>query len=177
MIHWWGKAYDTKYVSLRYFNAAGAKETGEIGEDHSPETHLIPIILQAALGKREYVTIFGDEYSTKDGTCLRDYIHVEDLADAHVKAYEYLLNGGDSDVFNLGNSAGYSVKEVIEAANKVVGKKINVRIGTKRAGDPAELIASSKKANHILGWTPKKSSIEQIIKDAWNWHNRHPEGH
>ncbi|MEH7124753.1 UDP-glucose 4-epimerase GalE [Bacillus sp. JJ1773] len=177
MIKWWGDAFNASYVSLRYFNAAGAKETGELGEYHLPETHLIPIVLQAALGMREYVTIYGDKYPTKDGTCIRDFIHVEDLAEAHSMALQYLQNGGKSDVFNLGNTAGYSVKEVIRASIEETGKNIKVIVGDRRHGDPAELIACSDKALKILGWKPKKSSIHKIIQDAWNWHIKYPEGY
>ncbi|WNS73819.1 UDP-glucose 4-epimerase GalE [Bacillus sp. DTU_2020_1000418_1_SI_GHA_SEK_038] len=177
MIKWWGDAFDASYVSLRYFNAASAKETGELGEDHLPETHLIPIILQAALGIREYVTVYGDNYPTKDGTCIRDFIHVEDLAEAHLMALRYLQNGGKSDVLNLGNTSGYSVKEVISTSIEETGKNIKVIVGERRSGDPAELIACSDKAFKILGWKPSKSSIRKIIQDAWRWHKKHPEGY
>ncbi|QED48233.1 UDP-glucose 4-epimerase GalE [Cytobacillus dafuensis] len=176
MIKWWGNAYGTHYVSLRYFNAAGAMGTGDIGEDHTPETHLIPIVLQTALGKRDSVTIFGDNFSTKDGTCIRDYIHVEDLAEAHLLALNYLQHGGENNVFNLGSKIGYSVREVIKTAVEVTGENIHVIIGERRKGDPAELVASSEKAEKILGWKPKKM-MNQIIKDAWEWHQRYPEGY
>lgn len=166
-----------RYVSLRYFNAAGAIESGEIGESHKIETHLIPLILQVPLGKRDHITIFGDDYPTPDGTCIRDYIHVLDLADAHILALNYLRNGGKSDIFNLGNGTGFSVKEIITAAEKVVGKKIKTEIGTRRAGDPAQLIASSDKAKKILKWTPQFSDVEKIIATAWNWHKNNPEGY
>lgn len=165
-----------RYVSLRYFNAAGAIESGEIGEDHNPETHLIPLILQVPLKKRDHITIFGEDYPTPDGTCLRDYIHVLDLADAHISALNYLRNGGNSDIFNLGNGTGFSVKEIISAAEKVTGQKIKTEIGARRAGDPAQLIASSDKARKILHWTPKFNDVEKIISTAWNWHKNNPEG-
>lgn len=177
MMKWVAKAHGIKYVSLRYFNVAGARETGEIGEDHDPETHLIPIILQTALGKRPHITIFGDDYDTPDGTCIRDYIHVEDLIDAHLLALYYLNNGGKSDIFNLGSSQGFSVKEMIEAARKVTGKPIPAQIGERRPGDPSILIASSEKARKILGWKPARTSIEKIIEDAWRWHVNHPKGY
>ncbi|MFU0789927.1 UDP-glucose 4-epimerase GalE [Cerasibacillus sp. JNUCC 74] len=177
MMKWVQKAHDIRYVSLRYFNVAGARETGEIGEDHQPETHLIPIVLQTALGKRDHITIFGDDYDTKDGTCIRDYIHVEDLIDAHLLALAYLQRGGHSDVFNLGSSQGFSVKEIIDSARKVTGKEIPAQIGTRRAGDPSILIASSAKAKKVLGWNPARTSITKIINDAWNWHLSHPDGY
>lgn len=166
-----------RYVSLRYFNAAGALESGKIGEDHNPETHLIPLILQVPLGKRDHITIFGEDYPTPDGTCIRDYIHVLDLADAHILALNYLRAGGNSDIFNLGNGKGFSVKEIISAAEKVVGKKIKTEIGERRAGDPAQLIASSDKAKKILHWTPKFADVEKIISTAWNWHKNNPNGY
>jgi len=162
---------------LRYFNAAGAVEDGSIGEDHHPETHLIPLILQVPLGKRDHITIFGEDYPTPDGTCLRDYIHVIDLADAHILALKYLREGGASNVFNLGNGQGFSVKEMIIAAEKVTGQKIKTEMGTRRAGDPAQLIASSDKARKILGWTPQFADVEKIISTAWTWHKNHPNGY
>jgi UDP-glucose 4-epimerase len=177
IMKWVQKAHDIHYVSLRYFNVAGARETGKIGEDHQPETHLIPIVLQTALGKRDHITIFGDDYDTKDGTCIRDYIHVEDLIDAHLLALVYLQRGGHSDVFNLGSSQGFSVKEIIDSARKVTGKEIPAQIGTRRAGDPSILIASSAKAKKVLGWNPARTSITKIINDAWNWHLSHPDGY
>lgn len=176
MIHWVSRANGVRYVSLRYFNAAGAFPDGSIGEDHKTETHLIPLILQVPLGKKNHITIFGDDYDTPDGTCLRDYIHVVDLADAHVLALKYLRNGGESNIFNLGNGKGFSVKEIISAAEKITGKKINFEIGKRRAGDPAQLIASGEKAKKILGWQPKYISIEEIIKTAWTWHKQNPNG-
>ncbi|AEO99767.1 MULTISPECIES: UDP-glucose 4-epimerase GalE [Heyndrickxia] len=177
MMKWCEKAYGIKYVALRYFNVAGARSTGEIGEDHHPETHLIPVVLETVLGKREAITIFGEDYDTKDGTCVRDYIHVEDLIDAHILALQYLQNGGASDVFNLGSSNGFSVKEIVDTVREVTGKGFNVKIGDRRAGDPSTLIASSDKAKRVLGWNPKKTDIRQIIKDAWNWHESHPNGY
>ncbi len=177
MMKWVSKADGVRYVSLRYFNAAGALEDGSIGEDHRCETHLIPLILQVPLGKRDHITIFGDDYDTPDGTCLRDYIHVIDLADAHVLALEYLRKGNESNIFNLGNGKGFSVKEMIEAAKKATGKDIKVEMGTRRAGDPAQLIASSEKARKILGWNPQFTDVEVVIKTAWNWHQKHPNGY
>ena len=174
MIRW---VKNLRFVSLRYFNAAGAIENGSIGEDHKCETHLIPLILQVPLGKRDHITIFGEDYPTHDGTCLRDYIHVVDLADAHILALNYLRNGGDSEIFNLGNGRGFSVKEIISAAEKVTGQKIKTEIGERRAGDPAKLIASSDKAKKILHWTPRFSEVEKIIATAWNWHKNNPDGY
>lgn len=176
MMKWFDLAYGIKYVSLRYFNAAGAFETGEIGEDHYPETHLIPLVLQVPLGKRDKIYIFGDDYSTEDGTCVRDYIHVMDLASAHYKALEYLRKENKSDYFNLGNGNGYSVKEVIETTRKVTGYPIQAEVKERRIGDPAKLIASSEKAKHVLDWKPEFESLEKIIKDAWRWHFNNPEG-
>ncbi|MGE8203446.1 UDP-glucose 4-epimerase GalE [Heyndrickxia sp. NPDC080065] len=177
MMKWCEKAFDLKYVSLRYFNVAGARSTGEIGEDHSPETHLIPVVLQTALGQREAITVFGNDYETEDGTCVRDYVHVEDLIAAHLLALRYLQKGGKSEIFNLGSNQGFSVKEIIETAREVTGHPIPSVIGERRAGDPSKLVASSEKAKRILGWNPQKASIYQIIKDAWNWHSNHPDGY
>ena len=177
MMKWVNLAEGIRYISLRYFNAAGALEDGSIGEDHHPETHLIPLILQVPLGKRDHITIFGDDYDTPDGTCLRDYIHVLDLAEAHILALEHLRKGGESNIFNLGSGKGFSVKEMIEAARKVTGKDIKVEMGERRAGDPAKLIASAEKARKILGWTPKFDDVEIIIKTAWTWHSSHPDGY
>lgn len=176
MLKWSDNAYGIKYTALRYFNAAGAHIDGHIGEDHSPESHLIPIILEVALGKREKIFIFGNDYSTEDGTCVRDYIHVTDLADAHILALERLQNGGDSAVFNLGNGKGFSVKEVIEVVRKVTGRTITVEEAERRAGDPAVLIASSEKAVKELGWKPEYNSLERIIESAWKWHVNNPDG-
>ncbi|MBI5680908.1 MAG: UDP-glucose 4-epimerase GalE [Methanobacterium sp.] len=163
-------AYGLKYASLRYFNAAGADPDCKIGEMHDPETHLIPLILDAADGKREDIKIFGTDYDTPDGTCIRDYIHVTDLADAHILALEYLQNGGKSDVFNLGNGNGFSVKEVIEEARKITGKEIKATEAPRRSGDPPTLIGSSKKAMEILKWKPEYHDLSKIIETAWNWH-------
>ena len=177
MMNWVGKAHNIHYVSLRYFNAAGAIPDGSIGEDHGPETHLIPLILQVPLHKRDHITIFGDDYPTPDGTCLRDYIHVMDLADAHALALQYLREGGESQIFNLGNGKGFSVKEMIEAAEEVTEQKIKAEIGPRRAGDPAQLVASSDKARRVLGWKPKYTDVRAIIATAWEWHKKHPNGY
>ena len=167
-------AYDFKSVCFRYFNAAGADPNGLLGEDHNPETHLIPLVLQTALGKRESVSIFGTDYDTSDGTCIRDYIHVTDLANAHVLGLEYLLKGGDSTVFNLGNGNGFSVQEVIETAKEVTGKEIKVQKCDRRPGDPPILVGSSDKARTILGWHPQYWDLKDILSHAWKWHqNRH----
>ncbi|MFB2896314.1 UDP-glucose 4-epimerase GalE [Aerosakkonemataceae cyanobacterium BLCC-F50] len=165
-------AYDFKSVSFRYFNAAGADPNGLLGEDHNPETHLLPLVLMVALGKRESVSIFGTDYPTPDGTCIRDYIHVCDLADAHVLGLEYLLNGGDSNIFNLGNGSGFSVKEAIDAAREVTGKEIKAVECDRRPGDPPMLVGSSEKARVILGWQPQYGDIKDIITHAWNWHQK-----
>ena len=177
MMKWVSRANGVRYVSLRYFNAAGALPDGSIGEDHAAETHLIPLILQVPTGRRDHITVFGDDYPTPDGTCLRDYIHVVDLADAHVLALEYLRKGGASDIFNLGNGQGFSVKEMIAAAEKATGRSIKVEIGARRAGDPAQLIASSEKARSVLGWKPQFTDVEQVIGTAWRWHEHHPHGY
>jgi UDP-glucose 4-epimerase len=165
-------AYGLKFAALRYFNAAGADESGEIGERHEPETHLIPIVLEAALGKRESITIFGDDYATPDGTCIRDYIHVSDLADAHLAALDHVKNGGASGAFNLGTGVGHSVREVIALAEKISGKKIAITKGDRREGDPASLVASPKRAQEIFGWKATRSSLDRILGDAWRWHSR-----
>mgnify|MGYP005924385199 CR=1 FL=1 len=177
MLKWADNAYGIKFVALRYFNAAGAHISGKIGEDHSPETHLIPIILQTALGQREKMFIFGDDYDTPDGTCVRDYIHVTDLAQAHILAVKYLMEGNESNIFNLGNGVGFTVKEVIETARKVTGKPIKAVEEGRRAGDPAVLIASSEKAKNILDWKPEHADLEEIIASAWKWHSSHPQGY
>lgn len=177
MMKWCDKAYEMKYVALRYFNVAGAEDDGSIGEDHNPETHLIPIVLQTALGKRDHITIFGEDYDTEDGTCVRDYVHVVDLVEAHILAMKYLTHGGESNTFNLGSSQGFSVKEIVETARKVTNKDIKAIIGERRAGDPSKLIASSDKARKILGWNPSRTNIENIIKDAWLWHDTHKNGY
>ena len=162
-------SHNLKYVALRYFNAAGADFEGEIGESHNPEPHLIPIVLHTALGKRENIKIFGDDYETPDGTCIRDYIHVYDLADAHLKALEYLEKGNKSDFFNLGTGDGNSVKELIDKAREITGKNIKAITAERRSGDPAILVADNKKAKEILGWNPKYK-LDDIINSAWNWH-------
>ncbi len=177
MFKWVSLAHGVNFVSLRYFNACGAHKNGKIGEDHSPETHLIPIVLQVANKKRQSVNIFGDDYQTPDGTCIRDYIHVSDLANAHYLALEYLNKGGKSDIFNLGNGLGFSVKEVIEASREVTGDKIPAIVSKRREGDPKTLIASSDKARNILGWQPKYTDLKEIIQTAWMWHKNHPEGY
>jgi UDP-glucose-4-epimerase GalE len=169
-------AHDLAYISLRYFNAAGADPEGEIGEDHKPEPHLIPLVLQTALGQRDAISVFGDDYPTKDGTCIRDYIHINDIAQAHLLALERLLNGYSGGAYNLGNGDGYSVKQVIEIAQSVTGKKIPMKMGVRRAGDPGVLISSSQKAREELGWKPVFPDLEDIIATAWKWHREHPEG-
>jgi len=168
----YSQAYGLKYASLRYFNAAGADPEGELGEDHQPETHLIPLILDAALGIKEDIKIFGTDYPTPDGTCIRDYIHVTDLAYAHLKALQYLKNGGKSDVFNLGNGNGFSVQEVIETARIITKRNIKSVEADRRAGDPPVLVGSSKKAQEILGWHPKYAELDEIVRTAWQWHEK-----
>ena len=177
MFKWTAEAHGLRYVSLRYFNACGADESGTIGEAHNPESHLIPLILQVPNGKRETISIYGTDYDTPDGTCIRDYIHVTDLAQAHILAVQYLNNGGESDIFNLGNGVGYSVREVIETARKITGHPIPATETSRRAGDPARLVASSEKAKSVLGWKPVHDSLEEIIASAWNWHKNHPNGY
>ncbi|WP_096190337.1 UDP-glucose 4-epimerase GalE [Evansella halocellulosilytica] len=177
MLKWSEQAYGIRSVSLRYFNVAGAHMNGHIGEDHQPETHLIPIVLQAAQGQREKIMIFGDDYDTPDGTCIRDYIHVIDLISAHLLALDHLRDGGKSDVYNLGNGNGFSVKEVIETARKVTYQEITAEVAPRRGGDPAQLIASSEKAKQELGWEPKFTSLAEIIESAWKWHQRKPNGY
>ena len=168
-------AYDLKFVALRYFNASGA--TTKCGEHHDPETHLIPNVLSAANGDLPSVSVFGDDYDTPDGTCIRDYIHVADLADAHIRALDHLKNGGGSTHINLGNGLGFSVLEVIEAARKVTGNSIDVKIEPRRPGDPARLIADAKKAFEVLEWRPEYTDIERIIRSAWDWKQAHPNGY
>ena len=177
MFYWAQQAHGIRYVSLRYFNACGAHPTADIGEAHDPETHLIPIVLQVPNGKREYLSVFGEDYDTKDGSCVRDYIHVCDLASAHVLAARYLMNGGESDIFNLGNGVGFTVKEAISCAESVVGKKIPFKVAERRAGDPALLVASSDKAKGVLGWKPRFDALDTIIATAWRWHSAHPDGY
>ncbi len=166
------RAYNLKSVFFRYFNAAGADPSGLLGEDHSPESHLIPLVLFTALGKRKSISIFGTDYPTPDGTCIRDYIHVTDLANAHLLGLEYLLKGGDTEVFNLGNGSGFSVKEVIETARTVTQKEIIATECDRRPGDSPILIGTSAKARKILGWSPQYSELTQIISDAWKWHQK-----
>ncbi len=177
LFKWVGTAFDLNFVSLRYFNACGAHKSGHIGEAHNPESHLIPLILQVPNNKRDFISIYGDDYDTKDGTCIRDYIHVLDLAKAHILALEYLLRGNKSNIFNLGNGIGFSVKEVIDVARKVTAHPIPIKIAPRRSGDPQTLIASSIKAKEILGWNPTHNTLEEIITDAWNWHKYHPNGY
>ena len=177
MIRWTGRAHNLRYVALRYFNACGALPDGSIGEDHQPETHLIPIVLQVALGRRERLDIFGGDYPTPDETCVRDYIHVCDLADAHIRALTYLEQGGQSDVFNLGNGVGFSNLQVVETARAVTGHPIPSSIEARRPGDPATLVASSDKAARVLGWQPRYTDLGEIIATAYRWHQSHPQGY
>lgn len=170
-------AYGIRSVALRYFNAAGAHESGEIGEAHNPETHLIPLILQVLLGRREHITIYGTDYPTEDGTCVRDYIHVTDLATAHVAALNALREGMGTTAYNLGNGNGFSVRQVIEMVEQVTQRHVSTIEGPRRSGDPAVLIASSEKIMRELGWKPRFGSLEQIIESAWRWHQSHPYGY
>ena len=165
-------AYDFRSVAFRYFNASGADPDGLLGEDHAPETHLIPLVLLTALGQRDSIAILGTDYPTPDGTCIRDYIHVSDLAQAHVLGLKYLLDGGNSEVFNLGNGSGFSVREVIETARKITGKEINVVERDRRPGDPPILVGSSEKAQRVLGWQPQFAALETILNHAWQWHQK-----
>lgn len=176
MLKWFDKAYGLKSICLRYFNVAGAHPSGNIGEAHLPETHLIPIILQVVNGKREKIKIFGNDYPTPDGTCIRDYIHVSDLIDAHIKAFEYMKNTGKSDYFNLGSGGGFSNMEILSAARSVTNHIIPAEFSERRPGDPPELVASSQKAESILGWK-RKYNINDIIESAWKWHKSHPNGY
>lgn len=177
MMAWADKAYGIKFVALRYFNVAGAAPDGTIGEDHGPETHLVPIILQVAQGKRKELSIFGDDYNTPDGTNVRDYVHVMDLADAHILAIKYLEAGNKSNAFNLGSSTGFSNKQMLEAAREVTGKPIPAKMAPRRPGDPDSLVAASDKARTILGWKPKYDDVHDIIATAWKWHSTHPKGY
>ena len=177
IMRWADKAYGIKFVSLRYFNVAGAKPDGSIGEDHMPETHLLPIVLQVAMGKRDKLQIFGDDYNTPDGTNIRDYVHPLDLADAHILAVDYLKAGNPTTAFNLGSSTGFSNREILEAARKVTNKEIPAEIAPRRGGDPDVLVASSTKAREVLGWKPQFDDISKIIETAWKWHTLHPEGY
>ena len=175
MLRWFDEVHGVRFVSLRYFNAAGASE--KYGEVHDPETHIIPIVLQAALGQRPHVQIYGGDYETPDGTAIRDYVHVIDLADAHILALEWLAGGGESQIFNLGNGSGFSVQEVVETARKVTGREIPAQIGPRRGGDPPVLVASSEAIISKLGWKPKYAGLEEIIGTAWKWHQDHPLGY
>lgn len=175
MMHWTAGAHGLRYVSLRYFNVGGAAADGSIGEDHRPESHLIPLILQVALGRRPHVTIFGDDYDTPDGTCIRDYVGIDDLVTAHVLALRHLENGGESGIFNLGSERGFSVREMVETARRVTGHALPVVMGARRAGDPARLVASSGRARAVLAWQPRQG-VEEIIASAWRWHKTHPDG-
>jgi UDP-arabinose 4-epimerase len=171
-LYWYGVAHGLRSVALRYFNAAGADPDGEIGEDHSPETHLIPLILDAAAGRRPHIGVFGSDYPTPDGSAVRDYIHVQDLADAHVRALDYLGNGGESRAFNLGTGHGHSVRETIEAARRVTGRPIPSKDSPRRPGDPPVLVADAGLAKEKLGWVPALGSLEHIIGTAWAWHQK-----
>lgn len=177
IIRWADQAYGIKFVALRYFNVAGAYPDGSIGEDHGPETHLTPIILQVAAGQRDQLKIFGDDYNTPDGTNVRDYVHVLDLVDAHILAINYLKAGNDSDVFNLGSSTGFSVKQMVEAAREVTGEPIPAEIAERRPGDPDSLIAASQKVRDVLQWQPQYDDVKEIIQTAWNWKQQHPRGY
>jgi UDP-glucose 4-epimerase len=169
-------AYGLKSVRFRYFNAAGADPEGRLGEDHSPETHILPLVLLTAMGKRDSISIYGTDYDTPDGTCIRDYIHVSDLAQAHVLGLEYLLKGGNTDVFNLGNGQGFSIRKVIEAARVVTGRPIPVTLADRRPGDPPVLVGSGEKAQRILGWQPEYADLKTILAHAWQWHQKRHEG-
>ena len=177
IMRWADEAYGIKFVALRYFNVAGAKPDGSIGEDHHPETHLLPIVLQVAMGEREKLQIFGDDYNTPDGTNVRDYVHPFDLADAHILAVDYLRNGNESSAFNLGSSTGFSNLEIVKAAREVTDKEIPAEIAARRGGDPDTLIAASEKARKVLGWKPEFDDIHKIIETAWKWHTTHPQGY
>lgn len=177
MMKWVSAAHGLRFVALRYFNACGAQLDGSIGEAHDPETHLVPLILQVPNGQRAQISIFGEDYPTPDGTCIRDYIHVCDLAQAHILALDYLLAGGENNIFNLGNGVGFSVKEVIEETRRVTGHPIPATVCPRRAGDPAQLIASSAKAREVLGWKPQYDDLHTIIATAWDWHKAHPHGY
>jgi len=176
VMKWTGEAHGIRWVSLRYFNVGGALPGGTIGEDHNPESHLIPLILRVPMGLRESISIYGDDYPTPDGTCIRDYLYIMDLADAHLKALDYLAKGGKSVICNLGNGKGFSVKEMIETARSVTGHPLPVVVTPRRPGDPARLVASSERARKVLGWKPK-TGIEKIIATAWEWHSKHPRGY
>jgi UDP-glucose-4-epimerase GalE len=172
----YARAYGFGYAALRYFNASGASTDGEIGEDHTPETHLIPLVLQVALGQRPNITLFGEDYPTRDGTCIRDYVHVEDLISAHAAALDRLEPGTELRL-NLGTGGGYSVREVVDACRRVTGHPIPTVIGPRRAGDPPELVADASLARGVLTWTPRYTSIDEIVATAWRWHSTHPQGY
>lgn len=176
-MRWYNDAYGLRFTSLRYFNAAGADPAGDIGEDHDPETHLIPLVLRVALGNLPHLEVFGDDYPTPDGTCIRDYIHVKDLASAHVLALDKMSSGGPSTVYNLGNGSGYSVLEVIKAAEGVTAKPVKVKFGARRPGDPAVLVAGSQRIKDELGWEPRFVDLRSIVDTAWRWHRSHPSGY
>jgi UDP-glucose 4-epimerase len=177
MLNWVDNAHGIRYVSLRYFNACGADAEGDMGESHFPEIHVIPVMMQVALGKRDKVHVFGTDYNTRDGTCIRDFIHVTDLSTAHIRALEYLADGGASDIFNLGSGSGSTVNEVLSVCRKVTGRDIPAEYSPRRPGDPDSLVASPKKAEQILGWKRQYTTLEQIVKTAWNWHLHHPDGY
>ncbi|MFQ3610086.1 MAG: UDP-glucose 4-epimerase GalE [Fimbriimonadales bacterium] len=177
MLHWYGQAYGIRSMALRYFNAAGADPEGELGEDHRPEEHLIPLVLFAGMGKRDHVSVFGTDYDTPDGTCIRDYIHVSDLCEAHYLALQKLREGAPSNHYNLGNGQGYSVLEVIRTAEQVIGKPIPTVYAERRAGDPVRLVASSEKAQRELGWRPRYPDLATMIEHAYRWFTRHPNGY
>ena len=172
----YAQAYDWGFAALRYFNAAGASPQGDIGEDHTPESHLIPIVLQVAIGQRDHVTVFGDDYPTPDGTCIRDYVHVDDLADAHLKALERLTPGNGLKL-NLGTGKGTSVRQIIDACREVTDHDIPEKMGERRPGDPPELVADASRAQQVLGWEPHYTDIKSIVETAWRWHRNHPEGY
>jgi UDP-glucose 4-epimerase len=177
MLNFFDKIYGIKSICLRYFNASGADESGEIGEAHNPETHLIPLVYQVPLGKRQSITIFGDDYPTADGTCIRDYIHVTDLAKAHILAMEHLIKNMQSGIYNVGTGRGYSVQEIIDVAKKITGHEIPVVKDSRRFGDPSELVACTDKIKKELGWEPQMSSLHTIMRTAWKWHKTHPDGY
>jgi UDP-glucose 4-epimerase len=172
MLRDFDRAYGLRSVAFRYFNAAGADPEGRVGEDHNPETHLIPLVLDVALGRRPHITVFGTDYPTADGTCIRDYIHVADLADAHVLGLKYLQEGGETGAFNLGNGSGFSVRQVIEMVEKVSGQPVSQQFGSRRPGDPAALIGSADRARSLLGWNPRYADLESIVTTAWKWHQK-----
>jgi UDP-glucose 4-epimerase len=176
-LHWQRAAHGFSSFSLRYFNAAGARAGGEIGEDHHPETHLVPRLMAVALGREEVFRIYGDDYSTADGTCVRDYVHVDDLAQAHVLALEALSLGSDGGIFNLGSDVGYSVRQVVDLAGQITGRDIPVEVGPRRPGDPPSLVASSRRIRAELGWSPRFARLEDILSSAWEWHRNHPRGY